>query len=242
EEALVRLHDADTGKPLVAHGGTVYWNAYRKRWIMIAVEIGGTSMLGEVWYAEAETPLGPWLYARKVATHDRYSFYNPAQHPEFDQQGGRLVYFEGTYTNSFSGNPDRTPRYDYNQVMYRLDLADPRLHLPVAFYRSADGPPFRAGASGPRPQGRPEFFALDRPAPGTVPISWRDGRLTAGAGAGTPLFHALPAAASAPPATTVPLYEWTGTEDGSRRYAPADEAPGPSFRRAEEPLCRVWKR
>jgi hypothetical protein len=27
----------------------------------------------------------------------------------------------------FSGNPDKTPRYDYNQVMYRLDLADPRL-------------------------------------------------------------------------------------------------------------------
>ena len=25
-------------------------------------------------------------------------------------------------------NPNQTPRYDYNQIMYRLDLADTRLH------------------------------------------------------------------------------------------------------------------
>jgi hypothetical protein len=127
EEALFRFRDPENGKPVVIHRGTVNWNAYRKRWIMIAGEIGGTSMLGEVWYAEANDPLGPWEAARKIVTHKQYSFYNPAQHPEFDQEGGRLVYFEGTYTNSFSGNPDQTPRYDYNQVMYRLDLSDPRL-------------------------------------------------------------------------------------------------------------------
>ena len=43
----------------------------------------------------------------------------------------RLIYFEGTYSRTFSGNPVATPRYDYNQVMYRLDLADPRLGLPA---------------------------------------------------------------------------------------------------------------
>lgn len=124
EEAQFRFRDAANGdKPVVIHRGTVHWNAYRKRWIMIATEIGGTSMLGEVWYAEAEDPQGPWLSARKIVTHKQYSFYNPAHHPEFDQQGGRLIYFEGTYTNSFSGNPDQTPRYDYNQTMYRLDLS-----------------------------------------------------------------------------------------------------------------------
>jgi hypothetical protein len=48
-------------------------------------------------------------------------------HPFFDQDGGRTIYFEGTYCNTFSGNPEQTARYDYNQVMYRLDLADPRL-------------------------------------------------------------------------------------------------------------------
>ena len=97
---------------------------------MIAVELLGSSMLGEVWYAEADTPLGPWVYARKIVTHDDYSFYNPKQHPLFDQENGRVLFFEGTYTSTFSGNKDPTPRYDYNQVMYQLDLADPRLALP----------------------------------------------------------------------------------------------------------------
>ena len=34
---------------------------------------------------------------------------------------------EGTYTNTFSGNPCQTPRYEYNQIMYRVDLSDERL-------------------------------------------------------------------------------------------------------------------
>lgn len=131
EESPFGLRDAESGKPVRAHGGSVYWNDFRKRWVMIFVEIGGkTSLLGEVWYAEAESPTGPWAEAHKIATHDRYSFYNPKQHPYFDQDGGRVIYFEGTYTATFSGNPSPTPRYDYNQVMYRLDLTDPRLKLP----------------------------------------------------------------------------------------------------------------
>ena len=44
-----------------------------------------------------------------------------------DQAGGRFIYFEGTYTASFSGAKELTPRYDCNQVMYRLRLDDPRL-------------------------------------------------------------------------------------------------------------------
>ena len=52
-----------------------------------------------------------------------------SQHAFFDQEGGRYVYFEGTYTNMFSGNPCQTPRYEYNQIMYRLDLADERLKM-----------------------------------------------------------------------------------------------------------------
>ena len=48
----------------------------------------------------------------------------------FDKDGGRVIFFEGTYTNMFSGNNDQTPRYNYNQVMYKLDLASPALHLP----------------------------------------------------------------------------------------------------------------
>ncbi|MHB8638140.1 MAG: hypothetical protein ACYC96_16915, partial [Fimbriimonadaceae bacterium] len=129
-EAVVDLEDPDTGQRAVAHRGSVYFNEFRRRWIMIATEVGGTSPLGEVWYAEAAAPEGPWRHARKVLSHDRYSFYNPKQHPYFDQQGGRVIYFEGTLTHTFSGNPTQTPRYDYNQMMYQLDLADERLKLP----------------------------------------------------------------------------------------------------------------
>ena len=106
------------------------WNDYRQKWIMIAVQIGGSSLLGEVWYSEADQPQGPWPLACKIVTHKDYSFYNPRHHPYFDQSGGRLIYFEGTYADTFSGAKFPTPRYNYNQVMYRLDLADPRLKLP----------------------------------------------------------------------------------------------------------------
>jgi len=126
EEARFQLRDVGSGKAVLAHRGSVCWNEYRKRWIMIATEQFGTSMLGEVWYAEAESPTGPWSTARKIVTHDQYSFYNPKQHPYFDQEGGRVIYFEGTYTKTFSGNEHATPRYDYNQIMYRLDLAEAR--------------------------------------------------------------------------------------------------------------------
>ena len=144
EELPFRLQDADGGKPILLHGGSVYFNDYRKRWIMIGLETLGASPLGEIWYAEAKQPEGPWIEARKIVTHDRVipagfggqrheamDFYNPKQHPFFDQQGGKIIYFEGTYTNTFSGNPMTTPRYEYNQVMYRLDLSDPRLKLPA---------------------------------------------------------------------------------------------------------------
>ena len=127
DEAHFLPIDVDTDKPVTMHRGSVRWNSYRQRWVMIAVQQAGSSYLGEVWYAEALEPTGPWRRAKKIVTHDRYSFYNPVHHPFFDQDGGRLIYFEGTYSQTFSGNPVATPRYDYNQVMYRLDLSDPRL-------------------------------------------------------------------------------------------------------------------
>jgi len=132
EEARYQVRDVDAQKPVELHSGTIQWNQHRKKWIAIAVESGGSSSyLGEVWFLEAAEPTGPWRWAKKIVTHEKYTFYNPAHHPFFDQDGGRLIYFEGTYANTFSGNPDATPWYDYNQVMYRLDLADPRLQQPL---------------------------------------------------------------------------------------------------------------
>jgi hypothetical protein len=253
EEALLQLRDVETGKPVLAASGSVCWNPYRKRWVMIAVQAFGTSFLGEVWYAEADTPLGPWVYARKVVTHDKYSFYNPRQHPLFDQQGGRQIYFEGTYTHTFSGNPEATPRYDYNQIMYRLDLNDSRLVLPVPVYWSAasgESSPFRTGqVSAKKADQKLVFFALDRPRPGTVPVypefhekggwSLRVGK--PGSGEPTaPVFHVLAREIDNAPATTVPLYEYVHADGMRREYTTDASWSGPGFRRVREPFCRVW--
>ena len=125
-EAHFQPVDQKSGKTIQFHHGSVNWNEYRKCWIMIAGQYDGeSSLLGEIWYAEAPEPTGPWTKTIKVVTHNKYSFYNPVQHPFFDQ--GRFIYFEGTYVNMFSGNLDATPRYDYNQILYRLDLDDARL-------------------------------------------------------------------------------------------------------------------
>ena len=127
-EARLQVVDAQTGKPVTLHGGSVHWNEHRQRWVMIAVQKGGdVSYLGEVWYAEAKGIDGPWRKAMKVASHPKYSFYNPSHHAFFDEQNGRHIYFEGTYAETFSGNPVATQRYDYNQLMYRLDLNEARL-------------------------------------------------------------------------------------------------------------------
>ena len=122
--------DFETGASLDRRPDTVAWNEYRQRWIAFFAD-----RPGGVIFAEADSPTGPWGYGRRIATHDEYNFYNIAYHPFFDQEAGRLVYFEGSYIASFSGAREKTPRYDYNQIMYRLALDDPRLTLPVAIYR-----------------------------------------------------------------------------------------------------------
>jgi hypothetical protein len=116
------------GNEVKRHHGHVAWNPWRKRWISIFTQsLGKSSFLGEIWYAEATLPEGPWRKAVKIMTHDRYSFYNPMQHPYWALDNGRVIYFEGTYTATFSGNRNQTPRYDYNQMLYGLDLSNPHL-------------------------------------------------------------------------------------------------------------------
>lgn len=104
------------------HHGSVQWNAFRKKFILLAQKAPG-----EVYFAEATQPEGPYSTPVLVVAHSDYNFYNIAHHPFFDQDGGRVIFFEGTYTAAFSGAKQKTPRYDYNQIMYRLRLDDPRL-------------------------------------------------------------------------------------------------------------------
>jgi hypothetical protein len=131
EKAHYQLIDCDSDKPVRdLHHSSIVWNDYRKKWIQIGLQQdpeSKVSHLGEVWYAESDHISGPWRKAIKIASHPKYSFYNPRQHTFLDEDGGRVIYFEGTYTRTFSGNPTPTPRYEYNQLMYRLNLADERL-------------------------------------------------------------------------------------------------------------------
>ncbi len=121
------LKDAE-GKEVKAHNGSIAWNDFRKRWVTVFCEVEGKpSLLGELWYAEADSPFGPWGTAVKVLSHQRYSFYNPRLHPEMTPEDSTILLFEGTYTTLFSGVETPTPRHDYNQVLYRLDLDDPLL-------------------------------------------------------------------------------------------------------------------
>lgn len=132
EQARYQLRDASSGKLIILHGASIQWNEWRKKFIMIAVQSGekdDPSALGEVWYAESDAPDGPWLRAVKVASHPAYTFYNPVHHGFLNSEGGKVIFFEGTYTNQFSGNPRKTMRYDYNQLQYRLDLSDSRLRI-----------------------------------------------------------------------------------------------------------------
>ena len=119
---------AKDGLPVKPHTGHIAWNEFRKRWVTVFMENGGKpSRLGELWYAEADAPTGPWGKAVKILTHDNYTFYNPRLHPEFTSADSPILIFEGTYTAEFADRPVPTARYNYNQILYRLDLDDAAL-------------------------------------------------------------------------------------------------------------------
>ena len=122
------LASASDGKAVKPHTGSIAWNPWRKRWVTVFMEaLGKPSAFGELWYAEADAPTGPWGPAVKILSHDNYTFYNPRIHPEFTASDSPILIFEGTYTAEFANRPQPTPRYDYNQMIYRLDLDDPAL-------------------------------------------------------------------------------------------------------------------
>jgi len=122
------LTSAPDGQPVKPHSGSIAWNPWRKRWVTVFMQwFGKPSAFGELWYAEADAPMGPWGPAVKILTHENYTFYNPRLHPEFTPPDSPVLIFEGTFTQQFADHPPPTPRYDYNQVLYRLDLDDPAL-------------------------------------------------------------------------------------------------------------------
>ena len=122
------LDSAADGRPVKPHSGSIAYNAFRKCWVTVFMEaFGKPSAFGELWYAEADAPTGPWGKAVKVLSHDNYTFYNPRLHPECTPASSPVLLFEGSYTAQFADKPAPTPRYDYTQILYRLDLDDPAL-------------------------------------------------------------------------------------------------------------------
>ncbi|MEN6337947.1 MAG: hypothetical protein ABFE01_27145 [Phycisphaerales bacterium] len=258
EKEKVRFYDVESGKEITPHGGSVYFNAYRHKWVAIFLQFGGeSSMVGEVWCAEADTPVGPWAYARKIATHNKYSFYNPKQHPYFDQNGGRTIYFEGTYSWTFSGSEERaTPRYDYNQIMYRLDLGDPRLTLPAPVYQMRGERGYRLGSDVAEDNSwdrieSAAFYAVEPGRDGKDLIAVYAEKLANGSmrlttesrdASAKPLFLALPPAEpQVANAGVVPLYEYRRDDSGRLLYSTQGQLDQVGWTRGEKPLCRVWK-
>ncbi|WP_201002063.1 discoidin domain-containing protein [Paenibacillus glycanilyticus] len=142
-----QLKDADTGADVTIAGSSVEWNDYRQKYVLFGQQMGGTtSGLGEMWYAEAPAPQGPWTTAKKIITHNNYTFYNPAHDEFFDKAGGRYIYLEATYTNTFTDH-EPTPRYNYNQMMYKLDLANPDLGLTPPATDLANGKPIASASN-----------------------------------------------------------------------------------------------
>ena len=236
-------------------GSVMMWNGTRRRFSAIIQQQYGASLLGESWYAEGDTPLGPWVFTRKVVTHapSGYTFYNPDVVPYLSEAGGRFVFFDATYTNTYT-NVEATPRYNYNEMMYRIDLDDPAMALPVAVYERGTGAAStlvaKQGLRPGDPALAPAFFAYDRAARGAVPVAW-DGpscgnrRLTVGAApVATPIFYALPADAgdagqdAGAGLAMIPLYEYAGP-NGAYLYS-VDPALSVAQYTRGAVIARVW--
>lgn len=122
------IRSADNKTNIEPHSGSIAWNEFRKKWVAVFMQkFGKPSAFGTLWYAEADSPFGPWGPAVEILSHDNYTFYNPRLHPEFTPSKSPILLFEGTYTAAFANKPAKTPRYDYNQMLFRLDLDDEAL-------------------------------------------------------------------------------------------------------------------
>jgi hypothetical protein len=169
--------------------------------------------------------------------------------------GTRQIYFEGTYTAAFSAATEKTPRYDYNQIMYRLALDDVRLRLPVPVYETREPNGSRRLLTGERvgQEGAWQrivtvpFLAFDRPGPNLVPIyQGPDGALSTARrpapdpATARPAFFALDPRVRAREKGTQPLLAGKRHEaraNASRRGSGPPDAPGPNH---QAPIGRVW--
>lgn len=221
-------------------------------WLVVRSKNASSTTMGDIYAAVGDTPLGPWVYAQRICEFSKMSFYNPSGDWFFNQHGGRRVFFEATYCNTFSSSRVPTPRYNYNQLMYSLNLASAKLLLPIPIYGTATA----NSAATLRPTNRFRclrrgrriaFFALPQARSGleavyVAPPSGSVGsRLTVLAPSvqAQPLFYAYPAHIPHPPGSLVPL-EPLVCPRGKYLYTTNRELKIPGYRRGGRPLCLVW--
>lgn len=128
DKTYYQFKNVETDVAVTLKSASVHWNEYKNCWVMIAQSKQGNKLLGDIYYSEADTPMGPWEKGKVIVSHNDYGFNDPIVHPYFSEDNGRIIYFEGNYSNeSHSTKP--TAYYDNNQIMYRLNLEDSRLNL-----------------------------------------------------------------------------------------------------------------
>jgi hypothetical protein len=114
--AKLKAVEARTGRVVELRSGSVQWNAFRQRYIMLAADENWA-----VHYLEAAEPDGLWGRAVQVLSPGCGGVEEPVQHDFLDQDGGKVIYIEGIHAGA------ATPRYTGCQVMHRLSLTDARL-------------------------------------------------------------------------------------------------------------------
>ena len=134
DESLVwgATTDAETGDTITLSGGDIQWSEHRQKWVYISQKQDDGNN-GEVWYSESDELLGPYDTAVKIITHEdnddmqhtmgSYTFYNVVQYP-FAAEGG-YIFISGTAdaaTDMDNSARANVARYDYNNIIYRLDL------------------------------------------------------------------------------------------------------------------------
>ena len=113
-----RMQLSNGGKELAPCSGSIRWNAFLKAWIMIFGTEDST-----IWIAQAPRVDGPWHKAVQLASHEGHKADTVVQFDAFDQEHGRMIYFQTT----IHAAEVKTPRFDGNAMMYRADLSDLRL-------------------------------------------------------------------------------------------------------------------
>jgi hypothetical protein len=257
---------------------SIRWNPYRKRFIGILDDTKEdfNGRLGTVWYLEGDTPMGPWAYGRIVANQSPTSFlgaphpspvgsappygtslYQPRHHSVLDPPDGTSIYFDGTYSTQFTvtaSNAIPAPYYNYNTIMYRLDLRDERLRLPVPIYdlASVGRPGDFVDKLGLRHE--PErtdapaaFFAQDRPTEDSIPVYWTGpacaSRALVASDSPTtkPVFYAYAGELYGDDLASslmLPLYEFVENATGDRAYSVEESLAG--YTRVDPHIALVW--